>query len=118
MLKFTVIALWSICCIGMNLGAKRFAMELVTDEGVGRMVLTTFRSPWFYLFLIAAIGTAIFYMWLLRLMPLSIAGSIVSALGVVLVVLTGAVFLKEQVMGVKQMIGVVLTLAGLFLLQS
>jgi multidrug transporter EmrE-like cation transporter len=118
MLKYLVIALWSICAIAMNLGAKKYAVGLVDGEGVGKLLLGALRTPWFYLFLLGAVGTGIFYMWLLKLMPLSIAGSIVSALGVVLVVLTGTIFLKEQVLGAKQIAGILLTLAGLVLLQN
>ncbi len=118
MMKFLIIVLWSVCCIGMNLGAKKLSNLLCNDRGAMSVVPIALGSPWFYFFAVTAIGTAVFYMWLLKLMPLSVAGAIVSALGVVLIVLTGVLICKEDMLSAKQIGGIILTLIGLYLIQS
>ncbi|MDQ7823275.1 MAG: hypothetical protein RDV48_10810 [Candidatus Eremiobacteraeota bacterium] len=116
--KITLILLWSICTVGMNLGAKKLAMIFSVEKGILHGILLALKNPWFYLFFFTAIGTAVFYLWLLKLMPLSIAGAIVSSLGIVLVVITGAVFYQENVLDPRTMIGLLLALAGVITLQS
>jgi multidrug transporter EmrE-like cation transporter len=118
MIKIVLILLWSACAVGMNLGAKKMSMGLAIDAGIAKLIFSALRLPWFYVFIVCAGGTGVFYTWLLRLMPLSIAGSIVSALGIVLIVLTGAIFLKENVLEPRQIAGIILTLAGIITLQS
>jgi multidrug transporter EmrE-like cation transporter len=118
MFKIILILLWSACAVGMNLGAKKMSMDLTVDAGIAKLILSALRNHWFYMFILCAAGTGVFYTWLLRFMPLSIAGSIVSALGIVLVVLTGAVFLRENVLEPRQIVGIILTLAGIITLES
>lgn len=118
MQKVVLIVLWSICCVGMNLGAKKVSMGIGEGCSVGKIICQVLATPWFYLFTIFAVGTAVFYMWLLRFMPLSIAGPIVSALGVILIALTGAVFCRENIMEWRIIAGFALTLLGIVLLQS
>jgi multidrug transporter EmrE-like cation transporter len=118
MFKIVLIVLWSVCAIGMNLGAKKMSMGLTIDAGFAKLIMSGLRSHWTYIFLFCALGSAVFYLWLLRLMPLSIAGSIVSALGIVLIVLTGAIFCGENILQTRQIIGIILTMAGIITLQS
>jgi|GEM_PF-1591842 len=118
MMKFLIIVLWSVCCVGMNLGAKKLSTVLSSDRGAVSAISAVLCSPWFYFFAVTAIGTAVFYMWLLKLMPLSVAGAIVSALGVVLIVLTGVFICREDMLSAKQIGGIAMTLIGLYLIQS
>lgn len=117
-MRIFLIVMWSLCYIGMNLGAKYLTLSMAPDQGILKLILSTLRCWWLYIFLITAAGTAVFYLWLLKLMPLSIAGAIVSALGILLVVFTGVLLCRESPPDLRQTAGIVLTLAGIILLQS
>lgn len=118
MMKFLIIILWSVCCVAMNFGAKKLSAIPESCKGVVPIISAILSSPWFYFFAITAIGTAVFYMWLIKLMSLSVAGALVSALSVVLIVLTGVFICKEEMLSAKQIGGILVTLVGLFLIQG
>lgn len=118
MFKLVVIALWAVSFLILNYGSKRLASTIILDGGASRLAMSVVLSPWSYAVVILYGACAMFYMLLLRVMPLSIAGPVLLSLGIVITTAAGALFFKEDVLQARSVIGIILCLAGIALLQG
>lgn len=116
--KTVLLIAWSICFVILNISAKKLVSGLVLNNGIWKLAVSVIFCKWTYVVVFFYGLTALLYLGLLRIMPISIAGPIILILGAVILTLVGWVVLKEGTFNLQNVLGLVLILLGYFLLQN
>jgi multidrug transporter EmrE-like cation transporter len=116
MLSWLILSCWTASFVALSYGTKLVVQSLPSlSEGPRAICVFLLHSPWAYVLPWLYASCMVLYLAAMRLMPLSVAGPVVTVLGAVSTFILGAAVFHETVT-MPRMTGVALCLAGMALL--
>jgi multidrug transporter EmrE-like cation transporter len=110
-----LIASWFVCFTGLNILLKQGLVNMSFDGSIWQLITSMAASPWAYIAVGLYIACAVFYLFALRVMPLSIAGPTYMTLGIFSAAATGILYFGEP-LSISKIAGMTLCVGGVLLL--